>query len=102
MEGNRVLRSSSESSSVAGKRKRDEEEEPSKRGKVSIPDSPLDQEYEIDTTWVSPSRMRNHLMKDPVIDWLAQHSSPFSVKNPTYDNLITQAVKEPRSMNSFT
>jgi len=62
-----------------------------------IPVNPVD--YVVNAEWVSPSRLRNHLLRDPCIDWLIHHNGTLP---GAYSHSVSKAVSEPRSANSFT
>ena len=51
--------------------------------------------------WISATATRNHLLRDPVVDWLKYNYSGFVTRNPTYTKNILGAVNNRRNPNSF-
>ena len=50
--------------------------------------------------WVSGSSVRAYLLKDPILDWLNEHSQYVANKYPQYTELINKAVnREPDELN---
>ncbi len=93
--------------STLGKRKRNDLAEESPEATQSspeaiVPPTPSPSTYTIDETWVTPSRLRNHLLRDPLIDWLKENNAPFVVRHPLYTKQMNKAINEPKSPNSFT
>jgi len=55
-----------------------------------------------DGVWISATATRNHLLRDPVVDWFKYNYSGFVTRNPTYTKDILGAVNDRRNPNSFT
>jgi len=96
------------------KRRRKSPESPGKnkrpRLSLEVPqETPVDESFSIsaprDTdwdTWVSATQTRNYLLKDPLLDWIQAHYSPFVTKNPQYTKKILRAVTSHKTHHNFT
>jgi len=60
--------------------------------------APIDTDWD---TWVSATQTRNYLLKDPVIDWIKTHYSPFVTKNPKYTRKVINAVNYKKPGTNF-
>lgn len=94
------VRSNSISSAerFAKKRRLNVEQPPVKLEEVSAPSDLDTEEWK---NWVSATQTRNFALKDPILDWISQNYSPFTVKNPNYAREVFHAAKESRGSNSF-
>src|SRR5580658_3519494 len=51
-----------------------------------------------DSTWISASATYNYMMRDPLLDWLNQHSKIFARKNQNY----SRAIDKCRDLSTFS
>lgn len=75
----------------------DQGEEPSQKEDIEIA-APPGTNWD---KWVAATDTRNYLLKDPFVDWLQTHYSPFVTKNPNYTRKVLSAVKSSRNRRNF-
>jgi hypothetical protein len=62
--------------------------------------APIDADW--DSDWVSATMTRNHLLKDPLCDWLKYNYSRLLIKRPQYTRDVLKALSDSRPIQSFT